>query len=284
MLKAIVVDDEKLALDDLVYLLEETKKITVIGKFFSPVAAQNFVLDGAKPDVAFLDIQMAEMNGLDLAEGLIERGSGIKIVFVTAYNEHAVEAFALNALDYLLKPTDLQRVEKTVDRLIVNSPVTVNSQKKVAVKLFGRFSLTVDDRPMKWHSRKAEELLALLVVNEGQPIHKEKLCEMLWGDDFQAKTIINLQTTMFRVRQSLEQLGCKTKITCRNSCYCLDARDWRSDLSQLQQLLQEKPINVTKIKQIYQSGFLVENGWSWTREYSARYDMLLIDKGIELSD
>ena len=116
MLNTIIVDDERPALEVLRLLLEKTGQIRVVGSFMSAAHALSEV-QNLKPDVAFLDIEMPEMSGLELAEKMIEAGNDIEIVFVTAYEKYALEAFRVNAIDYILKPLSLDDISQTITRL-----------------------------------------------------------------------------------------------------------------------------------------------------------------------
>src|SRR5690625_347092 len=101
-MKAIVIDDETLALDYLERQIKKSSSVTVVGKFnIFDLRKHSSLLKEA--DIAFLDIEMPEVNGLELAEKLLEMNPTLSIVFVTAFNNYAVEAFELNALDYVLK-------------------------------------------------------------------------------------------------------------------------------------------------------------------------------------
>jgi two-component system LytT family response regulator len=113
MIRAYVVDDEQLAVQRLMRLLTETGRVIVAGSSSDPEEALGALRD-ADVDVVFLDIQMPEMNGFALIERL---DRAIPVVFTTAYDRYALEAFAVNSIDYLLKPVELARLEKALDKL-----------------------------------------------------------------------------------------------------------------------------------------------------------------------
>lgn len=117
MFKAYVVDDEPLARDELIYILNRTNKVEVLGESDNIVDA---LADIAiyKPDIVFLDIQLDEENGLTLAKKLEDFQPAPAICFVTAYDEYALEAFEAHAIDYILKPYDERRIEKTLNKFI----------------------------------------------------------------------------------------------------------------------------------------------------------------------
>jgi two-component system LytT family response regulator len=110
---AYVVDDEPLALDRLVRLLNETGRVDVAGASRSPRAARTF-LGSQAVDVLFLDIQMPGMNGFELLVGLTTPPC---VVFCTAHDEFALRAFEVNSIDYLLKPVDPAHLKRALDKL-----------------------------------------------------------------------------------------------------------------------------------------------------------------------
>ncbi|MFB3924482.1 MAG: two-component system response regulator BtsR [Syntrophales bacterium] len=115
MIRALVVDDEIHAREELNALLAETGEFAVIGTCANAVEAIQ-AINREKPDVVFLDIQMPVINGFELLSMIDEKIMPL-IVFVTAYDEYALKAFDENALDYLLKPVDKERIVKTVRKL-----------------------------------------------------------------------------------------------------------------------------------------------------------------------
>ena len=112
-LRAFLLDDEPLALKRLSRLLAATGRVEIVGSATDPEAGLA-ELDTAPPDVVFLDIQMPGLDGLEVARRLPE---ATMVVFTTAYDRHAVEAFETNAVDYLLKPIERDRLVRALDRL-----------------------------------------------------------------------------------------------------------------------------------------------------------------------
>lgn len=123
VMKVIIADDEALARDELIYLLNRHSDVSIIGEASSgrEVLAK---INQLEPDVVFLDIQMPQIDGLAAAKEILRLNNSPYLVFATAYDCHALEAFALEAVDYLLKPFSADRVDNTVDRLrkILDSP------------------------------------------------------------------------------------------------------------------------------------------------------------------
>ena len=115
VLRAVLVDDEQLARDELGYLLGQVGGVEVVGQAGNGVEALT-TIDRLQPDVVFLDVQMPGLTGFEVARRLVEKQGLSHIIFVTAYDQHAIEAFEVNAVDYLLKPVDPSRLELAVQR------------------------------------------------------------------------------------------------------------------------------------------------------------------------
>ncbi|MCX6539814.1 MAG: LytTR family DNA-binding domain-containing protein [Acidobacteria bacterium] len=115
-LKAVVVDDEQPAREELCFLLDHMDGIKVVGQADNGVTALTLIGD-AEPHVAFLDVQMPGLTGFEVAQVLIEKRSPSHVVFVTAYDQYAIDAFDVNAVDYLLKPVEKARLELAVQRI-----------------------------------------------------------------------------------------------------------------------------------------------------------------------
>ncbi|ASG02923.1 two-component system response regulator BtsR [Vibrio anguillarum] len=116
MLSALVIDDELLARVELTELLEETGDVDVIGHASNAIEGLKKI-NQLKPDVVFLDIQMPQVTGIELL-GMLDPDTMPNVVFVTAYDQYALQAFEENAFDYLLKPVDPERLKKTLQRLV----------------------------------------------------------------------------------------------------------------------------------------------------------------------
>ncbi|WP_182406483.1 LytTR family DNA-binding domain-containing protein [Psychrobacter sp. GP33] len=145
-----VIEDEVLARQELIYLLNDTGKVTVVGEA-EDIHQALWDINEKQPDAVFLDIELENGNGLDLAKQFRNMKNSPMIVFVTAYDEYAVDAFELDAIDYIVKPVDKIRLTKAINKLIklggqqeleteVEPPVLENKDKKysITVKEEGR--------------------------------------------------------------------------------------------------------------------------------------------------
>lgn len=113
--RALVVDDEQLAREELCYLLESFAEVDVVGQAANGVEAVELVED-LDPDLLFLDIQMPGLDGFQVVRQLLDRGRVPQLVFVTAYDQYAIKAFEVSAVDYLLKPVEKSRLRQAIKK------------------------------------------------------------------------------------------------------------------------------------------------------------------------
>src|SRR5436853_6967377 len=115
-LSAVIVDDEQLARDELAYLLKNAGDVNIVAQGKNGLEAVNLIKEH-NPDLVFLDVQMPGLDGFGVIKKLLDKKVPLpKIVFATAYDQYAVKAFDVNAVDYLLKPFDKKRVAQSVQR------------------------------------------------------------------------------------------------------------------------------------------------------------------------
>jgi two-component system LytT family response regulator/two-component system response regulator LytT len=115
-LRTVVVDDERLAREELCFLLGQIPGVDVVAQADDGVAALEVIAEQT-PDLVMLDVQMPGLTGFEVARRLLRGGTDSHLVFVTAYDRHAIEAFDVNAVDYLLKPVEAERLAMAVDRV-----------------------------------------------------------------------------------------------------------------------------------------------------------------------
>lgn len=151
LLTAFIVDDEPLARDELIYLLKRSKQVEIAGQADSIETAFEKLQD-MDIDVIFLDIQLGEQSGIDMAKKLNQLEYPPMIVFATAYDDYALKAFELNAVDYLLKPFDEKRVQRTIEKLVkrINNTepkITLPSRKQATLAdQLEKLAITVDEK------------------------------------------------------------------------------------------------------------------------------------------
>ncbi len=135
-LRVLIVDDEPLARQELQYLLESAGGVEIVGTGGNGIEAVDLIRTH-KPDVVFLDVQMPGLDGFGVLKKLLEKKMRLpQVVFATAYDQYAVRAFEVNAVDYLLKPFDRARVGKTIEKARARVPaVEAPAETATAAKL-----------------------------------------------------------------------------------------------------------------------------------------------------
>src|SRR5690606_11471383 len=139
-MRALIVDDERLARKELINLLSQYENIEVVGEAINVEDAKDKI-SNLNPNVVFLDIQMPEKTGFDLLEELDHVPN---VIFTTAYDEYALKAFQVNALDYLLKPIEPERLTEALNRLqkkLVDDPKEEGTSANYSSK-----KLTLEDQ------------------------------------------------------------------------------------------------------------------------------------------
>lgn len=148
MLHAMIVDDEAPARSELRYLLEETGRVEPITEACSAREAVEKLMEG-RPDVLFMDISMPKTSGMQLAEALHKLKNPPAVVFVTAYSEYALDAFEVDAVDYLMKPVEADRLARALDKVqarLKPAPTAHSSVERIPVEKGGRKVLVPIDQ------------------------------------------------------------------------------------------------------------------------------------------
>lgn len=245
MLRAITVDDELPNHILLKRFLEENKEVKVVEQFTNPLT----VLEQAEllqPDVAFIDIEMPEINGLELAERLQLICPSIQIVFVTAFSHYAVEAFHVNAIDYLLKPIEKPEINRVINKLqnnkeqqrIIESVLEEVVIETCRINTLGCFDVygAHSKFPIQWMTSKVEELFAYLLLNIGKSVGKEELCDVLWPDTEHENGMMNLYSTVYRLRKTLSKEKIPISISRHKYGYQIDADGFFLDFKVFEKL------------------------------------------------
>jgi len=151
-MKALIIDDERLARKELASLLQDHNDIEVVGEAFNADDAFTKINE-LKPDLLFLDIQMPGKTGFDLLEML---DSVPQVIFTTAYDEYALKAFDVNALDYLLKPIQKERLQDSLKKLVEKMPVEEEVAEPSTPQLSGNDQVFVKDGDKCWFVKLSE--------------------------------------------------------------------------------------------------------------------------------
>ena len=178
-MKVICVDDEHLALQDMLFLCRSIPEVEQADGFVSGEQALEW-LAGHPADIALLDIDMPGMDGIELAIRIKEMDPDIAVIFLTAYSQYALQAFSLHASGYLLKPADREKLalEFAHARTSRDRPETA----RIEARTFGGFDLFVNGRQVTFRKAKCKELLAFLIDRQGSTVTRAEAFSALWED------------------------------------------------------------------------------------------------------
>lgn len=273
MIKTIVVDDEWYNMVEIVDLIEGTNFLKVVKQYENGIKALKEI-DEISPQVAFIDIEMPEMDGITLAEKLLEKNPTIIIVFITAWNQYAVQAFEVNALDYIMKPISNTRFNKMVER--IKNKIKLNElipPASLKIRCFDRLDASINGKKVIWQRTKAEELFAFFLMNNGTYIHKDIILEFLWPHYDRNKALPILQTSVCKIRNIFSGFKNEIKLEYKDNSYGMFINNVDCDYTLVQDAISNYNINdsktyaiVEKACKVFRNGFLNQQGYLWSIE------------------
>ncbi|MBJ6362236.1 response regulator [Paenibacillus sp. GCM10012307] len=301
MITAFMVDDEEHALTILELFLKKTGQVQVIGKSGNSFDALH-QLEKLSPDVLFLDIEMPEMNGIELAEVIKSRTPNVSIVYLTAYDQYAITAFEQSALDYILKPLEMERLSKTINKikreLELQNTISANNQQadehmkaaRLEIQLLGQMSMGIaGGEKIKWRISKERELLAYLALH-GE-VHKDKIIEDVWTDENYNKAKIYLHTCISLLRKHMKQLGFDNVLHYEEEKYFLDMSrigldisNFKAGLIRIRQQEYAAPEDIEEVLALYQGILLAEQDYLWVGQEAQILDQTAIQLRLLLTE
>ena len=218
-MKIIMIDDEKHALSELHEILLEHYPDAEVNCFTETAPAIEFLKNNAC-DVAFVDINMPDKTGLELAVELKDICGSINIIFVTGYSQYAVDAFSLNASGYILKPAQTESVLNALGNL--RNPIRTKTAK-LFVQCFGNFEVFYNGEPLAFKRSKAKELFAYLVNLNGASCSASELCAVLWEAAVDSHSLkSNLRNIVLELNRILDDCDAKDVFIHKKNFYAID--------------------------------------------------------------
>ena len=207
-MKIICVDDEKLVLELTMSLCRELpEKPEVVG--FTKARDTLEWLGSNHADIALLDINIPDMNGLELARKIKELNENTAIIFLTGYSEHAVDAFKLHASGYLLKPVNPKSLAKEIEYAYGTLNIKYNAPRKnIEIRTFGYFDVFVNGEAIKFAHERSKELLAYLVDRNGRSVTRANAFSALYEDrEYDRSMQKQFDVILRSMRQTLVKYG-----------------------------------------------------------------------------
>lgn len=267
-----IVDDEAPALKRISKVLSGYDNVSVEGIHTDP-ALLLMEAEAGKFDLVLLDMEMAVMHGLELGRRIYAIRPKVQIVYITAYQQYAHQAFDVEALDYIMKPVTKESMGRALNRFVARQALAMPSRTmKAIIKCFGWFRVETEHGVLvKFRNSKSRELLALLFINRGSPVSKSKIIEALWSGKDVERAQVNLHSTVYQLRKDLEQHGLFDIVEQdkgEGGSYRLKAPPLRDEWTEFADLCgayrTEQHIHYAReAVQLYHEGFLKEHDWEW---------------------
>ena len=309
-MKAIYIDDEQYNHIYLKRLADEIGGIELVKTYQNAVGVVEECAE-ILPDIAFVDIEIPGVDGLELAERLQNALPQIDVVFVTAFSRYAVEAFRVNALDYLLKPVDkaelirvIEKVKKRGQRDILTGgagrgrrgtgqDADRGPDHGKELVCLGRMGIrsNIGYTDIEWITKKSQELFAYLLLNHGRAVDKWVLCDLLWPDVENEKVVTNLHTTVYRLKNTLRTVDAPVSVTSSIGHYRLTLENCRADFIEFEREAEQiadgaesSLQNLLRLERMYGGELFGGNDYIWAMDRAAtleRYHRMLLYKIAE---
>ena len=199
------VDDEKLLMEDIVSMCRELPQIDTVQGFRHAREALEWLREHPA-DIALLDINMPDMNGLKLAAEIKRMSSDTAVIFLTGYSEYALDAFEVHASGYLLKPVSKEKLAAEIAYVMEGR--WPRETAHVEARTFGNFDLFVDGKAVKFKQAKCKELMAYLIDRHGSDVSRAEAFAVLYQDRFYDRSMQKQFDVIIRsLKKTLEEYG-----------------------------------------------------------------------------
>ena len=204
-MRIICVDDEALVLQLTASLCRKLPQVDEVEAFDSAQAVLDWIKEN-DADIALLEIDMPNMDGITLAARIKEEKPDTAVIFLTGYSQYALDAFSVHASGYLLKPISQERLSEEIDYAL--SRVPTKPQAHISVRTFGNFEILVDGETVTFSRSKARELLAYLVDRQGRGVSRADIFAALWEEGVYDRSMQKQLDVIIRsLRSTLEDHG-----------------------------------------------------------------------------
>lgn len=200
-MRIIAADDEELALESLTSAIREAAPEAELVAFSRPEEVVNYAL--VHPcDIAFLDIEMGTMSGIEVAKQLKRQKPDMNIVFVTGYDHYITRVMHMNVSGYVLKPATKEEISDELKYIELKQEPQTPEKDRIVVRCFGKFNVFVNGQELDFERKKTKELFAYLVDQQGESVASGELRGVLWGS---AITDTNTRSYLSKLKTDLKE-------------------------------------------------------------------------------
>lgn len=261
-MRIIAADDEELALESLTSAIRAVKPKAELVAFSRPEKVLEYASENIC-DVAFLDIEMGTMSGIEVAKQLKRQNPAMNVVFVTGYNQYITRIMHMNmkVSGYVLKPATEEEIAEELKYIELKQEPQTPEKDRIVVRCFGKFNVFVNGQELDFERKKTKELFAYLVDQQGESVTSGELRGVLWGG---AITDTNTRSYLSKLKtdlkETLKAAGITDKIlkTGRGK-FSIDTEKISCDYYDY---LQNKPEGVRK----FNGEYMEQYGWAEKRK------------------
>lgn len=281
MFKIIAVDDEALALKRFEHLMGSVPQVELLQTFTNPLDALDYIKENTV-DIAFLDIEMPELTGLELAERIQEADPFISVVFITAFDQYALEAFKAHAIGYLLKPLDISEFAALIDTISKSKAPRENNKKEepaetakeiLKVNCLGQFTCfpaNTPDSPVLFRTAKTAELFALLIHHYKAPVTKYYILDTLFPDMDYEKSNKLFYVSCSYLRSAFSKVNIVDLLIRENDSYRLNTAviscDYFEFIEYIERINELSTEDLRKAVALYNGEYLMGRSYEWAFE------------------
>ncbi|MFE4712291.1 response regulator [Paenibacillus sp. NPDC056722] len=289
-MKIVLIDDEKAMHLIMKRMLNKIGEMEVVGAFLNTAAAEVYLNDH-DVDIVFMDIHMPQESGLMFAQRLRDRGSKIKLVFVTSHTEYALSAFDVFAYDYIVKPVALERIQRTVQRALAEAkreqgPAELPANPSVHVKIncLGRMEIKgAQNTMLKWKTSKSAELCGYLLLHHGSLVSRSKLIEDIFKEMPLKNAETYLNTTAYQLRKLLGENGLRDCLYSDGNHYALNLSSADVDLFRFEEGCKQMMVidesnleQAFALERLYVGDLFGSYGYPWALSEIERYSLMYV--------
>ena len=277
-MRAIIVDDEALAVQYLTKVLADIELTDLIASYTSSIIAKEEIV-AKNPDVVFLDIEMPKLNGIELGKYIRSKLPDVKIIFTTSFEKYAIEAIDIGNIDYILKPFEPKEIAEKLNKIPRKQSLFP------MVCLFGELRFihykkgqSIDEAKViegKWRTRLTRDIFIYMMNIRETHIRKDILIETFWPELPPKEGYNILYATIHYMRRFLKEINFPIEIENTDEYYRLNLNDVLVDvdywLNKVEELKDPTDKDFEKLTDIYRNHYLAEETYFWAEYNRQRY-------------